>query len=247
MRWVPVVLAVAATSLCAAGCAMGWNGERIEGSGNLAEREEALGGIRGVALSLAGEISIMIGDEERLVMRGEDNILDNIQVRVDDGTVYIQPVEGADLRPTKPISMDLTIGTLEDLACSGSAEVAVAPLDVEALSVAVSGSGDVDLASLRCELLAVAISGSGTVAVSDGEAATQRIAISGSGDYRGDALSSVRAAVAVSGSGSAEVHVTDSLEAAVSGSGRITYSGDPESVSQEVSGSGRITASSVGA
>lgn len=218
----------------------------VEGSGNVVERTEAFEGVHGVGISIPGEAVITIGTDEGLTIEGEDNILDNIRIRVRDGVLEITSADGVNLRPTEPIRVDVTVGTLESLACSGTADVAVGPVDVETLNVAVSGSGDVDLERLTCEIFSVAISGSGAVVARDGRADTQKVAISGSGHYDGGGLDSTVSSVAVSGSGSADVHVTGSLEAAVSGSGSIDYSGDPGTVNRKVSGTGRISATSLG-
>jgi hypothetical protein len=228
---VPAILLLA---VIVAGCAQ----VTINGSGNVVTEPRDVSGFDALALGGQGVLTITVGDEETLTVTADDNLLEHIEARVEDGRLTIGPERGSRLRPSAPIRYDLTIVGLRAIAVAGAAEVRAGTLPGDEFDIAVSGSGDVGVDRIAARLLTVAISGSGEVAVG-GRAEALSVAISGSGEYRGSDLESVRASCAVSGSGDATVWVEDELDVGVSGSGSVSYYGEP-SVREDVSGSGRV-------
>jgi hypothetical protein len=116
-----------------------------------------------------------------------------------------------------------------------SVEVSVPSLD----AVALSGSGVVTVEGVAAEELVARLPGSGVLTVR-GTAQRLDAALAGSGRLLLGELVAQDAKALVSGSGELEVHATRVLDATVSGSGTIAYRGDPATVTQQVTGSGAI-------
>lgn len=233
---IPAVLIAAAL---AAGCVQ----PAIEGSGNVVTEARDVSGFNAVSLGGEGVLTITVGEKEALTVTADDNLLEYIETKVEDGRLSIgwkREAWRTNFRSSTPIKYDLTVVELGALAVSGSASVRAEALTAEDFNIAVSGSADIEIRNLETGTFSVAISGCGDVLVA-GEADAVAIAISGSGVYRGGDLMSRSASCAISGSGDVTVWAEEALEVGVSGSGAVAYYGEP-SVRQEISGSGSVRA-----
>lgn len=227
--------------LVAAAIVAGCTEAVIDGSGNVVTESRDVSGFDAVALGGTGVLTITVGQEETLTVTADDNLLEHIETKVEDGRLLIgrkRDSQRLDLRPSAPILYDLTVVELGAIAVSGSGSVFAKALAGEDFSIAVSGAAEIGIEELTAGRLTVAISGSGDVSLG-GRADVQAIAVSGSGEYRGDALVSERAECGISGSGHVTVWVEGELDASISGSGSVSYYGEPD-VRREVSGSGSI-------
>ncbi|HET7399649.1 MAG TPA: head GIN domain-containing protein [Intrasporangium sp.] len=211
-RWATSLVGALVAAVLVASCSS------TIGSGRVLTESREVRGFSRVELSGIGDVRVRQGDSESLSITAETNLLPLLTSDVSDGTLRLETRSGAVLRPTQPITYDVT---MKDLT-----------------GVAVSGSGSVAATAVRTPRLEVEISGSGTVSV-DGAVETQDVSVSGSGRYEGGRLASTTASVQLSGSGSADLAVRERLRAEVSGSGTVTYSGDPR-VTQDISGSGSL-------
>lgn len=211
----------------------------IVGSGVKASETRAVAGFNRVDLAGYGELIIVIGAEENLVLEGDDNLLPYIETEVKGGTLRIGIREGTNIDPRAELRYYLSVTSLEQLEVSGLGSVDVPELETDSFRVSISGSGDVNLAGLQAEELVAELSGLGNLTVAAGAVERLRVQVSGSGNVEAPDLTSREAEVEISGLGSARVHVTENLEAEISGSGTVRYSGNPQ-VSSRVTGLGSI-------
>jgi len=214
-----VCLLVAAVGLLAACDETGLR-TKVRGSGVVVTESRPVSGFDRISVSGQGTVHVEITGAESLEVEAEDNIMEVLTIEVVDGRLELGAEPFTSLEPTRGIVYRITAARLSDVSMSGSAELDVAPVDLDSFVVSISGSGSVRPA---------------------GRAKDLEVGISGSGRFLGEDLETSRAVVEVSGSGAAVVTVTDDLDASVSGSGRISYAGDPPRVRREVSGSGAIT------
>jgi hypothetical protein len=232
-----LILGALAATTFAAGCMQ----PAIEGSGNVVTEARDVSGFNAVAIGGAGVLTITVGSEEALTVTADDNLLEHIETKVEEGRLTIGRTREAwrlDLRPSAPIRYDLTVVELEAIAVSGAGSVVADSLSAETFSVALSGAADLEIGRLEAQTFSVAISGAGDVTVA-GRVGVQSIAVSGAGEYHGDALWSERAECSVSGSGDVTVWAESEVTAGVSGSGTVSYYGEPR-VEKDVSGSGSV-------
>lgn len=235
---------------------MGWGGwERVRGSGDLEKETRPVSGIDGVELGTIGTLTIVIGDEERLTIEAEDNLLPYIETEVRRGMLRIDTESGISLRPRKRIRYHLTVKSLEEIAISSSGDVVAPDLEAKNFRITISSSGDLEMGILSCRkldidvsssgdvfieelnatTLSVSISSSGDVEIDDGRVDKQEITISSSGDFLARHLNSETAEVRISSSGDAHVRVEEFLRARTSSSGDVNYYGDPKVRSHESS------------
>lgn len=214
-----MLLIVGVLALMTAGCTLSMRYE--EGSGVVVEEERSVSGFDHVSFEGIGKIVITQGDEERLTVEAEDNIISHIDTKVRGQTLQISfDTERWEkiIRPTKPIRFYLTV------------------TDLQALFL--TGLGNIDVQEIEADRLDVSLSGAGSISLS-GSVQEQDINVSGAGAYDAADLVSEVADINLSGAGSATVWVTEMLDVNISGLGSVSYYGDP-TIEQSVSGLGNI-------
>lgn len=197
-------------------------------------------GFNKVNFGVAGDLFITIGSEFKVVLEGDEDLLEEIETEVSGSKLVIKNDSWHTFGNGK-VTVYITMPDLTGLGVSGSGKAEIRDaVKAENLDLSVSGSGKILAADLALGNLNVGISGSGDVIIGgSGEAESADISISGSGNYSGESLRIANGDFHISGSGSCRTNVTASLEASVSGSGNVTYLGNPK-VDARVSGSGRV-------
>ena len=220
------------------GCTDLVGGDVIHGDGRYVEEGRSVGRFSGVSNATVATIDILLGPVERLTIRGEENIVDEIRTRVDNGILRIYTDPNVILRPNEPVVVEVDAVTLGWLMNSGSGDMVAPVVDADRLDVLSSGSGDVFLEDLLANELLVTSSGSGSVFAS-GDVADVRITHSGSGEVDTRELFASEVDATLSGSGTSTVRARDWIYAIVAGAGSLRYYGNPV-VQQTITGSGRV-------
>jgi Putative auto-transporter adhesin, head GIN domain len=190
----------------------------IGGSGIAATQRRTVPSFTAVDLAGSNAVTVSIGERQAVVVRADDNLIDFVTTDVQRGILVLGTAGSFTAR--SPMTVDVTVPTLDTVVLSGSGIVIVEGMTGEHVAVRVPGSGVLGM--------------SGTVERLD-------VSLSGSGDVRLQELIARDVAATLSGSGRLQVHATRSLDASVPGSGVIMYDGEPTSVTSDVSGSGVIT------
>lgn len=203
------------------------------------------------------------GDAFEVVVEGEQEVLDKMDVKVQNGELIVR-LDGCftgnptfDVFVTVPASSPLTavsVSGASDLATqnaieidddfelrsSGASDITFDAANVAATaSVKVSGAGDAEV-SLSSESMEVDISGASDVKIT-GETKSLDAKISGSGDLMAFNLDAESVFIDVSGAGDAEISVTgDDLEVEISGAGSVSYRGTPSNINSRISGAGEL-------
>lgn len=210
----------------------------VTGSGNVVTQERSVSNFDRVDLRGIGDLVIIQGDRESLVIEAEDNIIDKITTEVSGGELSIGTERNFNFNPTKPVRYTLTVKELKQVELSGFGNIEMDEFNGQGLSVTIAGSGNLEIGRLAADSLEVVISGFGSAEV-NGTAVDQRVKITGSGNYNADDVRSQSTRVEVTGFGSATIWTQKSLDVTISGSGNVNYYGSP-SVSQSITGFGTL-------
>ncbi len=212
-----------------------WWGDCTKGEGPEVEQVLNMPDFTGVKLNCDAKVFITQGDTFEVVAKGEENIIDELELDVQDDTWTIEfdhCVKSYDL------SIFITMPEVEYLAVSGSGDIRGDNFfTVEDIVLRVSGSGSICL-GVNAEDVDGKISGSGRVEL-EGQAEFLDFDISGSGDLKAFNLQVQKADISISGSGDASVNVSEVLDVRISGSGDVYYKGHP-TVNSHISGSGDV-------
>jgi len=213
-------------------------GER--GSGDLVTETREVSNYDSIALEGSGDVIVTQGGGESLIVETDDNLMEQVETEVRNGTLYLGFETDIDDRGFSPTRLIFTVGVddLKGLSVSGSGNIESDMIETDSLEATISGSGEILIGEVAADDVTGKISGSGKIDLA-GVTATQDVTVGGSGNYRAGDLQSESAEVSVSGSGNATVWATETLDASISGSGSIDYYGNP-SVNQSTSGSGDV-------
>jgi hypothetical protein len=189
-----------------------------------------------IRLSVNGEVTVIQGKEQSLVIRADDDVIPRLRTRVKNGTLVISSVGG--IRRSAQLEIDIVMEEIKGLSISGSGTITVSDrIKADDVSLKISGSGDIFL-ELDASDINTKISGSGKINLS-GTVKSHTIDISGSGDTKAFDLLTDTTTVKISGSGDCMVNVSENLDVKISGSGDVEYKGSPK-VNFKGSGSGTV-------
>jgi hypothetical protein len=193
-----------------------------------------------IGLSTSGDVKLVQGSPQKVVVEGSAGDLEKIVTVVEGGKLKLKTKPGS--WHIGKITYYITVENIKNLSISGSGSIiSDNAIHAESLGLEISGSGSILLADLTAiSSIGSHISGSGSIKVSGkGQAKKQEIHISGSGAVISNQLQVQNAEVHISGSGNCKVAVSDRLEVKVSGSGDVYYTGKPV-IEASISGSGKL-------
>lgn len=213
-------------------------GTGVNGEGPVVKQEISLASFDGFDLGFSGNVIVTPGPVQKVVVEGQQNIIDLIKLDVKDGMWRIGFSKS--VKDAKEVTVYITIPTVKWVALTGSGSIRSTDRfsGLNKLDIAVSGSGDIMFDAAANEIN-LHLSGSGDIKVM-GTTNTLDIAISGSGDVNAASLKSSNCQVHISGSGDADVQVYGDLETSISGSGDVHYKGEAN-VTARISGSGEVS------
>lgn len=190
----------------------------IHGSGVTTTETRDVAAFTAVDLAGAASLNVQVGDEQRVEVTADDNLVGLIETEVgEDGVLVVRTRDS--FQTAGEMRVDLTVPSLTSAHLTGSGLVVVDGVQADEFEVVLSGSG-----SLRVT----------------GSADTLRATVNGSGNGLLGGLIARAVDASVPGTGVLEVHATETLSASVSGTGTIFYSGKPADVTKSVTGVGVI-------
>lgn len=208
----------------------------LKGEGDVETRSLDISRFEGVSVNGSTRVFISRGGEQRVEVKGQSNILDELETKVQGGVWEIS--FDRCLRDHETVEVYITVPELTSASVGGSGYVELEDeFKSDDFDASVSGSGDMKL-QLDTDNLTSHISESGTISAA-GVANRHDISISGSGNNKSFDLRTTETEVDISGSGKAQVNARNSLDVEISGSGRVYHKGNPK-VNADVSGSGKI-------
>jgi Putative auto-transporter adhesin, head GIN domain len=217
------------------------SGERIDGSGRIAEDRRSLAGFGAVHVTGPVDVELKLSDREGVTVRADDNIVPLIETRVTGGdrpALEIGVKPGASFRTSHAPVVVVEFRALSELVVRGSSDVRADRISADDFALSMSGSGDARIETLQAKRFAAVLAGSGDLVVG-GRAEQQAYKLSGSGDVDAGRLEGRSVQLSISGSGDASVNASETLEATIAGSGDVTYRGSPR-ITQRIRGSGSV-------
>jgi hypothetical protein len=191
----------------------------LTGSGNVVTQEEAITGFDGLDISHGFQVDVVQGDSFAVVVRVDDNLLDEVRIAKDGSALKIG------LRPG--ITYNLKDATLE-------ADVTMPELTGAGLSGGSHLDGRVETGDLTLDL-----SGGSHVTLS-GSAGNLTVDASGGSHAKLAGLEVADAGVDASGGSHVTVNPSGRLDADASGGSQVRYVGSPTLGTLDTSGSSSI-------
>ena len=207
-----------------------------DGFGSIVTEDLRLDEFSGIELRIDAQVFLSEGDELEVSVKGQQNIIDELETRVRNGVWEIEYDDC--VRNSDVLRIFITAPNLNYIAVNGSGKIQSDDiLEVNDLEIKNNGSGDIEL-SLQGDVVTARVRGSGKISL-EGVASTLDLDIRGSGDAETFDLLVRDAQVEIDGSGDAQVHVSDFLEVMIDGSGDVYYKGEPD-LKVTTRGSGKV-------
>lgn len=213
--------------------------------------------IRAVELSGPIDLTLHYGARPRLVVRGEQRLLANVETSQEGRVLHIG-TRGIVLRHRQPIVVELTLPALDRIGVDGSGNAEVNGFTGERIDLELNGSGSLEfngryrqaralmqgsgeltLDAGNGDRVEAQLLGSGEMALA-GAARSARLESNGSGRLDARRLRADDVEVRQTGSGNTSVTAHATVAAAVSGSGDIDVHGNPPQRTISRTGSGDV-------
>jgi hypothetical protein len=238
-KWFVVAFGLVLVVLLA-GCELEGPAISITGSGDLVTQEEDLSGFDKVDVSHAFQVDVRAGDDLRVIVRVDDNVVEHLEVAKEGRTLRIglkrdqrYNIESATLEA------EVTLPELTALELSGASHVTVTGFrTTKKLGLDLSGAssvrGDLQAGDARFDL-----SGASQVQLT-GSAGDVTIDASGASVVRLEDFAVRDADVDASGASKVTVNASGRLDAEASGASHVIYLGSPTLGKQDTSGTSSI-------
>jgi len=229
---------IAFSTVMACGCYKVEPMHGIRGQGPMVEETFNTGSFTGIQVDVDANVNISQSGETSLTIKGQQNILDVLEVRVVNNVLVIQ--YRTSVWRHERMQINLSVAIIDQISSFGSARIySESAFNTNDLGINIFGSGNVDFADINASSVRARINGSGTVSMK-GSVGRHDVGISGSGDYNAGDVVAESAVISIFGSGNCRISVINSLEVAIHGSGNVYYRGNPPHKQASVFGSGKI-------
>lgn len=239
-RYFIILLALAMFS---SGCTTIINGngsERVVGSGKVISEDRPVSSFTQVSVNTSGVAEISLGETDSLKIEADDNILPYLTTEVVNGKLNINTKPNTSITTNTIIRYTITMKSVTMLETNGSADLNVAPVQADTLTLHSSGSGGITLASVTARSLTTILDGSGKCNLLAGKVDDLTVSVMGSGSVDSTAVEAKAVKATTTGSGNIKVWAKDTLNASSQGSGSVMYYGSP-AVTQKTTGSGSVS------
>jgi hypothetical protein len=210
-----------------AACQSNWEkkGDAAQASGSGATRSFAASGFTGVELRGSDDVDVKTGQNFAVTAEGDPKVLDQLDIRVVDGTLRVGRKDSKDgwFGNDHSARVHVVMPKLTAAAVGGSGNL-TADRGEGDFGGAVSGSGNLTIADLRAGNADLSIAGSGDLNVA-GSASKLSASVAGSGDIDAKRLTAASADVSIAGSGNVLGTVKGPVSVSIVGSGDAELGG----------------------
>lgn len=231
---------VAAISVVASACSFRLDLGGEEGSGRIVTTEFDLENFDRITVGSSFEVDIVVDPQARhaVSVDTDDNLLDELDIAVDDGTLRVRVRSGANISPTR-LSAQILVPRLVAIDASGASEVAVAgAMQADRVTIGASGASDVDV-DVDADRVDVDVSGASDVEVG-GATGDLDLGVSGASDLDADALAATSVTLRASGASTVRLRAVEGVAGQASGASSVFVDGGA-SVDVETSGASRVS------
>ena len=233
---------IAAVTLLAGACHFNADAEDRD-AGPEVTRNYQVGAFDRIAVAGPYDVNVVTGGAGGITAKGGENLLEETEVIVENGTLKIQPKKKKGIRwnwNNGKAVFTVNAAALRGASIAGSGDVRVDKVagDFEG---DVAGSGDLRVAQIAGGNVKFDVAGSGEIEAA-GKADNVHISIAGSGDINLGGLASRSADVSIAGSGNIKANASDTASVSIMGSGDVEISGGAKCTVSKA-GSGNVRCS----
>ncbi len=208
----------------------------VQGSEKIVEEYRDVNQFNKIVLKGSSNIFVSQGNETKVKVVTDDNIIEQVTTEVSGSTLIISSV--GSICPSR-FDVYVTSPDYEGIMIKGSGDiVGETPIKTDLIALVIKGSGDIAM-EIESEKLKGEILGSGDISVK-GKAEKTKFEIKGSGDFKLTDFTTKISDIEIYGSGNCRLNVKEDLSVKIYGSGDVYYTGKPQNVYVDIKGSGDV-------
>ena len=188
----------------------------IRGNGQIRTEERTIAAFANLDAAGAFEIEWQNGSPA-LRITTDENLLRYIENDISDDTLHLRTREH--VWPTHGIKVVISSPTRTGGRIRGAVKLTVKQLSGPTFALESKGASGVSL---------------------DGSIDRLLVDMTGVSQLAADGLQAKTAEISTTGAGDADVSVTDTLKVVITGAGKVTYSGNPQTIKKQITGAGSI-------
>ncbi len=216
-----------------------WNSKKIKGNGNVITKTRSIDKFDKVNVGGSFDVNLVDGNEGKITIEGEENILPYIETTVKKGKLNVNFKENTNIKTTEGIVITITFEKINAISLGGSGNITVKKrLKSDEASFNIGGSGNITV-NVDANTVKTSIGGSGYIKLK-GNTDNFKCSIAGSGSVRAYELNTNSLKASIAGSGSVQTTVSTKIKASIVGSGSVYYKGNPKNIDTSSIGSGDV-------
>ena len=228
---------------------------QVKGSGKVKKDDSRkVGDFTKIHIATGIDGFVKIGNENKIVLEADDNVLKHIKTEVKDGELKVWLYRT--VKKTTKLKAYITVKKIEGLKASSGADLEVEGLikgdkltakvssgadmefsaDVNEFFGNASSGADMDIAKLIAKKANIKTSSGADITIEDGSVDDLEANSSSSGDIQAYDFTAQHCNARVSSGSDINIHVVQSLNATASSGGEVSYKGDPQVEKKKSSG-----------
>jgi|UPI000780B226 hypothetical protein len=193
------------------------------------------------AIELEGhfEVYLFNGDQHKVILEGDEEILEWVVLNVDDGVLKVAYLKDKVIKKNQSVILEITVKDLKELSAVSTLKL-ITPnvFTFDTLHFDLAGAVSLEL---NVEGQELEVYGAGATSIkARGEVESVNFEMPGAGKLEGFDLKAEKVVLNLAGAGKAEVFASEELKVDIAGACSVVYKGDPEKVYSNVSGIGRV-------
>lgn len=212
-------------------------GPTIKGNGHVVEEVRNVGGFDGIKASRGINVYITQGDETKVLVRADENLLDVIETEVNGGVLTVRST--GIVRDAESFKVFVTVPKTELIeASSGSNVYSEGEIKSDNLELSTSSGANMTLKLDVGDLSASSSSGANMSL--DGIVEDMEASVSSGANIKAGDLKAKNAEMKASSGGNIWISAHKGLKASASSGGNIFYSGEPSEMDINTSSGGNV-------
>ena len=211
--------------------------DMIKGSGKYVSKVRKHSDFHSVHISSAGIVNVLQGNEHKVIVTADDNIIQFITTGVSNEKLFIGIEHDVQIRDFE-ITVDVTMTDIEELSTSSAGSIfGENKFEADFIRLVTSSAGNINV-EMEAEHLHSTLSSAGNIYLR-GSVEKHDATLSSAGNLNAFGLTTNESTVILKSVGNAAVFVSELLDATVNSVGSLYYKGNPE-IRQKVTSIGRI-------
>lgn len=137
----------------------------VIGTGDIQSMEVAVERFTGVSVNGSCDVKIVTGEEQQVILKAQNEILDVMSYQVRSGILEIGFKPDYNVKPRKGVYAEIVVPAIDFVGISGAGDFTLSGDEQESLTIRIEGTGDVSALDMEVRDCFIMIDGAGNCQV----------------------------------------------------------------------------------